>query len=117
MNPTKTVYMVYYREPSGSGYQWKYQASSKEQGQEIVNAKEKVERRVLAIPADRTYITVEAEQNAESYTKGLQQRYVLILAGAVAYLIVYLALWLVVLKRKKKAAALEQQEQQGQQAQ
>ena len=36
-----------------------------------------VTRRVLSIPSDRTYITVEPDQTAESYTAGLRQKYVL----------------------------------------
>ena len=38
MNPTKTVYMVYYQDTSGSGYQWRQQALTRERGQEIVDA-------------------------------------------------------------------------------
>ena len=59
MNPTKTVYMVYYRDTSGGGYQWSEQALNRQLGQEIVDAEIAVERRVLAIPDDRSYITVE----------------------------------------------------------
>ena len=33
MNPTKTAYMVYYRDTSGSGYQWSQQALTRELGQ------------------------------------------------------------------------------------
>ena len=44
MNPTKTVYMVYYRDTSGSGYQWSEQALTRELGQEIVDAGAAVER-------------------------------------------------------------------------
>ena len=38
MNPTKTAYMVYYRDTSGSSYQWSEQALTRELGQEIVDA-------------------------------------------------------------------------------
>ena len=72
MNPTQTVYMVYCRDTSGSGYQWNEQALTRELGQEIVDAGAAVERRVLAIPADRSYITVESGQTAENYTAGLR---------------------------------------------
>ena len=33
MNPTKTAYMVYYRDASGNGYQWSQQALTCELGQ------------------------------------------------------------------------------------
>ena len=36
MNPTKTVYMVYYRATDGSGYQWTDRAITRELGQETV---------------------------------------------------------------------------------
>ncbi|RKJ42976.1 hypothetical protein D7X98_17805 [bacterium 1XD8-76] len=48
MNPTKTAYMVYYQDISGSGYQWSEQALTHELGQKIVDAGTTVERRVLA---------------------------------------------------------------------
>ncbi len=61
MNPTKTVYMVYYRTTDGSGYQWTDQAITRELGREIVDAGSAVERRVLVIPAGLSYITVEPD--------------------------------------------------------
>ena len=72
MNPTKTVYMVYYR------------AITRELGQETVEEGVPVARRVLGIPSRRTYITVEPDQTAESYTAGLRQKYVLALALSAA---------------------------------
>ena len=89
MNPTKTAYMVYYRDTSGSGYQWSEQALTRELGQEIVDAGAIVERRVLTIPADRSYITVEPGQTAESYTAGLRQKYITALVLAGAYILLY----------------------------
>ena len=85
MNPTKTAYMVYYQDISGSGYQWSEQALTRELGQKIVDAGTTVERRVLAIPADRSYVTMEPSQTAESYTTGRRQKYItaLALAGVV----------------------------------
>ncbi len=84
MNPTKTVYMVYYRATDGSGYQWINQAITRELGQKTVEEGVPVTRRVLSIPSDRTYITVEPDQTAESYTAGLRQKYVLALALSAA---------------------------------
>ena len=60
MNPTKTVYVVHYRDTSKKGYQWKFQAATRETGQKIVNQRIAVARRVLSIPADKhSYITIE----------------------------------------------------------
>ncbi len=95
MNPTKTVYMVYYREASGSGYQWSEQAYSRDLGQDIVDAGKAVERRVLSIVENRTYITVEPDENAESYTAGLRQRYIFIIALSAAYILLYAAVCLI----------------------
>ena len=94
MNPTKTVYMVYYRATDGSGYQWTDRAITRELGQEIVDAGAAVERRVLSIPADRSYITVEPEQTAGSYTAGLRQKYITALALSGAYILLYVVVWL-----------------------
>ncbi len=102
MNPTKTVYMVYYRTTDGSGYQWTDQAITRELGREIVDAGAAVERRVLVIPADRSYITVEPDQNAESYTAGLWQKYITVLALAGAYIVLYVVVWCVILGLKKE---------------
>ena len=102
MNPTKTVYMVYYRATDGSGYQWTDQAITRELGQETVKEGVPVTRRVLSIPSDRTYITVEPEQTAGSYTAGLRQKYVLALALSAAYILVYLVIWGVILSKKRR---------------
>ena len=102
MNPTKTVYMVYYRATDGSGYQWTDRAITRELGQETVKEGITVTRRVLSIPSDRTYITVEPDQTAESYTAGLRQKYVLALALSAAYILVYLVIWGVILSKKRR---------------
>ena len=102
MNPTKTIYMVYYRVTDGSGYQWTDRAITRELGQETVREGVPVIRRVLSIPSDRTYITVEPDQTAESYTAGLRQKYVLALALSAAYILVYLVIWGVILSKKRR---------------
>ncbi len=102
MNPTKTVYMVYYRDTSGSGYQWSEQALTRELGQNVVDAGAAVERRVLSIPADRSYITVEPDQAAESYTAGLRQKYITALALAGAYILLYVVVWCVIFGLRKQ---------------
>ena len=86
-NPTKTVYMVYYRAP-GSGYEWHREAASKSVGEKIVTQGEPVERRVLVIVEEGSYITVEADQTAESYTAGLRRRGYAVIGGAVVLLII-----------------------------
>ena len=93
MNPTKTAYMVCYQDAGGSGCQWSRQALTRELGQEIVDEGAAVERRVLSIPADRSYITVEPGQTAESYPAGLRQKYITALVTAGAYVILYAAAW------------------------
>lgn len=101
MNPTRTVYMVYYRATDGSGYQWRTEGGSARVLAEQVYDRGPVERRVLFIPADDTYITVEADQTAESYTAGLRQRYILILGLSGGYVVVYLVARVVMRNRRK----------------
>ena len=60
-----------------------------------------VERRVLSVPADRSYITVEPGQTAESYTAGLRQKYITALVLAGAYVILYAAAWCILILMKK----------------
>lgn len=102
MNPTKTVYMVYYRATDGSGYKWSDRAITRELGQETVKEGVPVTRRVLSIPSNRTYITVDPDQTAESYTAGLRQKYVLALALSAVYILVYLVIWGVILSKKRR---------------
>ncbi len=102
MDPTKTVYMVCYRATDGSGYRWTDRAITRELGLEVVDAQAAVERRVLSIPADRSYITVRPDQSAESYTAGLRQRYIVVLALAGAYILLYGVVWCVSLGSRKK---------------
>ena len=40
MNPTKTVYMVYYLATDGSGYKWSDEALTRDLGEDIVEAGE-----------------------------------------------------------------------------
>ena len=102
MNPTKTVYMVYYRTTDGSGYEWSDRAVTRELGQETVKEGVPVTRRVLSIPSNRTYITVDPDQTAESYTAGLRQKYVLALALSAVYILVYFVIWGVILSKKRR---------------
>ena len=65
-----------------------------------------MERRVLVIPADRSYITVETGQTAESYTAGLRQKYITALVLAGAYALLYVAAWciLILIKKTKRGS-------------
>ena len=96
--------MVYYKDTGGSGYQWSEQALSRELGQDVVDAGAAVERRVLSIPADRNYITVEPDQTAESYTAGLRQKYIIILVLAGVYVLLYVIAWCVTGSMKRRTA-------------
>ena len=108
MNPTRTVYMVYYQTTDGTGYQWRTEGGSVRELAEQVYNRGAVERRVLSIPTENTYITVAADQTAESYTSGLRQRHMFTLGVSGVYILVYLVGWLVVWQRKKR---LEQKKQ------
>jgi len=102
MNPTKTVYMIYYKSTDGSGYQWTDRAISRELGQEIVDEGIPITRRVLSIPSNLTYITVEPDLTAKSYTAKLRQKYITILALSGAYILLYAATWCVIFLLRKK---------------
>ena len=57
---------------------------------------------VLATPADRSYITVEPGQTAESYTAGLRQKCITALVLTGAYVILYGLAWCVIWASKRK---------------
>ena len=90
MNPTKTVYKVYYRAADGSGYKWSNETLTRDLGEEIVEAGETVRRRVLSIPSDGTYITVGPEQTAGSYAESLRERYTRIVGLSTLYILFYI---------------------------
>ena len=101
MNPTKTVYIICYRDIGGSGYRWKERTVTPEMGQAVVDAGTTVERRVLSIPDRGTYITVEPDQTAGSYTEGLRQKYITVLVLAGAYVVMYAVAWCILIWMKK----------------
>ena len=102
MNPTRTIYKVYYRATDGSGYQWSEQALTRELGQKIVDEGVIVARRVLDIPDGNTYVTVDPEQNAETYTTGLRRKNALLLGLSAGYMLLYLLLAAYLAKRRNK---------------
>ena len=107
MNPTRTVYMVYYQATDGTGYRWQVEGGSVRELVKQLYNRGPVERRVLSIPADNTYITVEADQTAESYTTGLQQKYILIMGVSGGYILLYLVAWVVIWFWKKREEGKE----------
>lgn len=111
MNPTKTVYMVYYLATDGSGYKWSDEALTRDLGEDIVEAGETVSRRVLSIPSDGTYITVEPEQTAGSYAESLRERYTRIVGLSTLYILFYFIVLILVKLvsrlRKDRAADTE----------
>ncbi len=92
MNPTKTVYMVYYRATDGSGYQWSDEVPAKSYGESVVEAGKTVKRRVLSIPEAGTYITIDPGQTAESFTAGLEEKYNLIIGFSFLYICFYIVI-------------------------
>lgn len=104
MNPTKTVYKVYYRDTEGAGYRWSVQASGKDSGRKTVEQGLPAERRVLGIPAEGTYITIDPTLTVQSYVGDLRRKYLLIMGAAGAYLLAWPLGWGAVLwaeSRKK----------------
>ena len=101
MNPTKTVYIVYYQASDGSGYQWSKQVPNKDMGQKTIDDGMSVTRRVLYITDDNTYITVESEQTAETYTAELRQRYLIALGVSIGYILLYVLLTWYTIRKKK----------------
>lgn len=91
--------MVYYRATDGSGYKWADRAITRELGQKAVKEGKPVIRWVLSISSEHTYITVEPEQTAESYTAKFLQKCVLALALSA---VVYLMIWGVILSKKRR---------------
>lgn len=102
MHPTKTVYIVCYRDIGGSGYQWKERTITPEMGQAVVDAGVTVERRVLSIPDRGTYITLEPSQTAESYTTELRQKCINILCLSAVYILLYVAVWSLIYRKNRK---------------
>lgn len=101
-NPTRTVYMVYYHTTDGTDYRWQAEGGSARTLAEKLYDRGPVERRVLSIPADNTYITVETDETAESYTESLRQKYILMISLSGGYVLVYVIIWIVILSQKQR---------------
>ena len=101
-HPVKTVYVVSYQASDGSGYEYDYEAGSVDTiAQKIVEEGEPIERRVLSIPDEGTYITVEADETAETYVTGQRKRFVLISIVSVLYLVIWGMVNIILMKRRK----------------
>lgn len=87
--PVKTVYMLYYRASGGSGYRWSREVITRSTGQALIAEGETVERRVLSIAGENTYISIEPKLTAESYTDGLRRRSILRFSVCILYLFLY----------------------------
>ncbi len=94
MRPTKTIYMLYYRATDGSGYQWSRKVVSKTSGQKMIEEGMPVERRVLSITGENTYLTTESHLNAKTYTRQLRQQCRIRFFICILYLIFYGSFWL-----------------------
>ena len=103
-HPTTTVYIVRYRAEDGSGYQYKYESGSVEStAQSILEADEPIERRVLSIPDEDGYITIGADETAQTYETRQKRTYWTIAGVSAAYLLVWLAVnGLLLYKRGKR---------------
>ena len=100
MNPYVTVYNVHYK--AKDGYRYTVRVSGKSTGQKIVRENVPLQRRVLINTDNNTYITVEAEESAESYISKMKGKYIVILALSAVYIIFYIVIWYVVLMRKRE---------------
>ena len=93
-----------YRAEDGSGYQYKYESGSVEStAQSILEADEPIERRVLSIPDEDGYITIGADETAQTYETRQKRTYWTIAGVSAAYLLVWLAVnGLLLYKRRKR---------------
>ena len=103
-----TVYIVRYRAEDGSGYQYKYESGSVEStAQNILETGEPIERRVLSIPDEDGYITIGANETAQTYEARQKRTYWTIAGVSAAYLLVWLAVNGLLLYKRRKAGETE----------
>lgn len=92
------VYVVVYKAPGG----WRWERDVLEtEGKKAVRDREQVERRVLSIAGENSYITVSPELTPQSYVAKQRQQYLIIGGVCLAVPAAEAAIWL--LLRKKKA--------------
>ena len=102
--PPTTVYIVRCRAEEGGGYQYKYESGSVESpAKSFLEAAEPIERRVLSIPDEDGYITIGADETAQTYETRQKRTYWTIAGVSAAYLLVWLAVnGLLLYKRRKR---------------
>ena len=97
-----------YRAEDGSGYQYKYESGSVEStAQNILETGEPIERRVLSIPDEDGYITIGANETAQTYEARQKRTYWTIAGVSAAYLLVWLAVNGLLLYKRRKAGETE----------
>lgn len=90
---TRTAYIVTYK-AGGTGYSWTQEAATNSAGQQAVKEKRQVQRRVLSIPEEGKYITVEPRYTAESYVGTTRTKYLCLFGVSAGYLALW-AVWLI----------------------
>lgn len=101
-HPTRIEYHVYYKTRDGSGYKWMKNAGGSEANARIVKEEGKVSRRVLEIPEDDTYITVDAKyDSAFAYVVDTVQRSLIMISAATVYIVGF-ALFVFLRRRRQR---------------
>ena len=85
LHPTTTVYVVDYEADDGSGYQYHSEGSQVEELARQLFDRGPVRRRVLSIPDEGVYITVDPGQTAASYAAGEFRKYWLMVGLSILY--------------------------------
>ena len=75
---TRYVYVVIYKAPGG--WRWEPEFLVRAEGEEAVQNRDQVDRRVLSIAGENSYITVSPELTARQYVEQTRRKY-LILGG------------------------------------
>ena len=76
----------------GSGYQYEYESGSVESAaQNILEAGEPIERRVLSLSGGDGYITIDADETAQTYEARQKRAYRTIAGVSEAYLFLWIA--------------------------
>lgn len=81
----RSVYKVVYK-AQGAGYTYTQEAPAESIGKQYVREKRTVDRRVLSIVGEGSYITVDAEYTPEGYVLSLRRRYLLVFGLSAGYL-------------------------------
>lgn len=96
---TRRVYVVEYRAPSG--WRWQVDFLTETQGKEAVQNREQVERRVLSLVEESSYVTVSPELTPQGYVEQQRHLYLTISAVCVTVLAAEGAVYLLLKKKRK----------------